>query len=264
MISVMRIHASASATLLGALVPDLALVGDAGAGDDLVVEVERRARPPRRSAGRAGSRGSWRRAARRGRPSRWRGCAARSTFTPPSTTVSPALVSSQLPPVSAARSTITEPGAIAATASAVISVGAGRPGIGAVVMITSCAGGVLGQRLAHLLVLLVGERARVAALGLGVGDEVELERPAAEDWICSQAARRMSKPVTTRRGASPWRSPAARRRRRRAPAPWPGGPCRRPWSSSGRSGRTRARRAAPPRSRRRSPARRARPSPGRG
>ena len=66
------------------------------------------------------------------------------------------------------------------TASAVIRSGAGRPGIRAVVMITSCLRGGLGQRLAHLLVLLVGERARVAALGLGVGDEVELQRAAAE------------------------------------------------------------------------------------
>ena len=40
--------------------------------------------------------------------------------------------------------------------------------------------GVLGQRLAHLLVLLLGQRARVAALVLGVWDEVELERAAAE------------------------------------------------------------------------------------
>ena len=40
--------------------------------------------------------------------------------------------------------------------------------------------GVLGQRLADLLVLLVGERAGVAALVLGVGDEVELERASTE------------------------------------------------------------------------------------
>ncbi len=59
------------------------------------------------------------------------------TLTPPSTTVSPALVSSQLPPVSAAMSTITEPGCIPRTASAVISSGAWRPGIAAVLMITS-------------------------------------------------------------------------------------------------------------------------------
>ncbi len=52
------------------------------------------------------------------------------TFTPLSeTTVSPASVSSQLPPESPARSTITEPGAMFATASRVSRIGAGRPGI---------------------------------------------------------------------------------------------------------------------------------------
>ena len=61
------------------------------------------------------------------------------TFTPLSeTTVLPASVSSQLPPESPARSTITEPGAMLATACLVSRVGAGRPGIWAVVMITSC------------------------------------------------------------------------------------------------------------------------------
>ncbi len=48
-------------------------------------------------------------------------------------TVSPGFESAQLPPVSAARSTITEPARIDATISAVISFGAGRPGICAVV-----------------------------------------------------------------------------------------------------------------------------------
>ena len=47
-------------------------------------------------------------------------------------------------------------------------------------MITSCFAAVLGERLADLLVLLVGQRAGVAALGLRVGDEVQLERAAAE------------------------------------------------------------------------------------
>ena len=52
------------------------------------------------------------------------------TLTPFSETiVSPASVSSQLPPESPARSTITEPGAMLATACSVISIGAGRPGI---------------------------------------------------------------------------------------------------------------------------------------
>ena len=101
-------------------------------------------------------------------------------MTPFSTTVSPAFESSQLPPDSPARSTITEPGCMSRTASAVISSGAGAAG--------DLRGGDdhvlprrgLGERLADLLVLLVGERAGVAALGLGVGDEVELERAAAE------------------------------------------------------------------------------------
>ncbi len=61
------------------------------------------------------------------------------TFTPLSeTTVVRASVSSQLPPESPARSTITEPGAMLATACFVSRIGAGRPGISAVVMITSC------------------------------------------------------------------------------------------------------------------------------
>ena len=47
------------------------------------------------------------------------------TLTPPSSTVSPALVSSQLPPLSPARSTITEPGFMLRTPSAVIRIGAG-------------------------------------------------------------------------------------------------------------------------------------------
>ena len=54
-----------------------------------------------------------------------------------STVVLPGVVSSQLPPASAARSTITEPGRIASTALAGISRGAGRPGISAVVITAS-------------------------------------------------------------------------------------------------------------------------------
>ena len=44
---------------------------------------------------------------------------------------------SQLPPASAAKSTITDPGFMAATISSVINVGAGRPGISAVVITMS-------------------------------------------------------------------------------------------------------------------------------
>src|SRR4051795_2313943 len=59
-------------------------------------------------------------------------------LTPPSVVnLSPGRVSSQLPPASAARSTITEPGFMSATADAGMSFGAGRPGTSAVVTITS-------------------------------------------------------------------------------------------------------------------------------
>ena len=51
---------------------------------------------------------------------------------------SPGLVNSTLPPRSAARSTITEPGCIDSTIALLTSFGAGRPGISAVVMTMSC------------------------------------------------------------------------------------------------------------------------------
>src|SRR5437899_1143613 len=52
------------------------------------------------------------------------------------TTISPGRVSSQFPPRSAAKSTMTEPGAIVATISAVTSTGGRRPGTTAAVMTT--------------------------------------------------------------------------------------------------------------------------------
>ena len=48
-------------------------------------------------------------------------------------------VAATLPPLAAAMSTTIEPGCIAATVSAVMSCGAGRPGISAVVMTMSAA-----------------------------------------------------------------------------------------------------------------------------
>ena len=53
------------------------------------------------------------------------------------TTASPATVPSTLPPLAAAMSTITLPGRIEATISAVMIRGAGRPGISAVVTMMS-------------------------------------------------------------------------------------------------------------------------------
>jgi hypothetical protein len=57
--------------------------------------------------------------------------------TPCLTTALPGSVSSQLPPCSAAMSTMTLPGFIVRTISAVMSLGAGLPGISAVVMMMS-------------------------------------------------------------------------------------------------------------------------------
>src|SRR2546423_503005 len=57
--------------------------------------------------------------------------------TPPTSTSLPAWVSSTLPPVSAARPTITDPGRIRRTMSPVTSSGALRPGTAAVVITTS-------------------------------------------------------------------------------------------------------------------------------
>ena len=57
--------------------------------------------------------------------------------TPCCTTALPGSVSSQLPPCSPAMSTITLPGFMVLTISAVISLGAGLPGMSAVVMMMS-------------------------------------------------------------------------------------------------------------------------------
>ena len=58
--------------------------------------------------------------------------------TPWAWATSPGLEPTTLPPCSTARSTITLPGFMDATISSVTSVGAGRPGIRAVVMTMSC------------------------------------------------------------------------------------------------------------------------------
>ena len=97
------------------------------------------------------------------------------------TTVWPGSVSSQLPPVSAARSTITEPGFMFLTACSVTSSGARPAGHGGGGDHGVHLADLLGEQLALLLLLLVGELARVAAGGLGVLEaHVELEEAGAE------------------------------------------------------------------------------------
>ena len=108
---------------------DLLLAGDACAARDLVRPVERRARPRARGGGAAPGRCASR-ASTRGTASSSGGSSAPTSVTPSRSTISPGSVSSQLPPVSAARSTITEPGRIASTADAGMIFGAGAAGDG--------------------------------------------------------------------------------------------------------------------------------------
>ena len=141
----------------------------------------------------------------------------------PSITVSPSTVSSQLPPVSAARSTITEPGRMLRTISAVIEPRRGAPGICAVrddeILIVD----VLADRRERALLLVVALRLGVAALVLGArAHEVGRDELRAEAFTCSRAAARTSKaPTLRRRAGARWRWPAAppRRRRSRTPSP---------------------------------------------
>ncbi len=81
------------------------------------------------------------------------------TVTSCATTSSPGCVSAQFPPCSAARSTITLPGFMAATISAVMSSGAGLPGISAVVTMMStslacCANSAISASMNSLLITL--------------------------------------------------------------------------------------------------------------
>ena len=101
-------------------------------------------------------------------------------LTPFTTTVSPGLQSSQLPPCSAARSTTTEPGFIPCTMSAVMRIGARRPGISAVVMTASDLAMWRLQHLGLLLLLFLGDLFRVAALGLRVLEAFDLDELGAQ------------------------------------------------------------------------------------
>ena len=116
--------------------------------------------------------------------------------TPPSTISSPGRVSSQLPPVSAARSTITDPGRMPRTASAVTSFGAGRPGIAAVVITTSKPGIRACSSACWAACCSGRQLPRVAALGLLALDaEVEERRAERLDLLAHRG--RTSKPLTT-------------------------------------------------------------------
>ena len=163
----------ASTAAVGALVDDLAVLHHAAALDDLVLPVELQRAvladeqlEQRLHVAREQLRGVL------GHASRGR-FSGETIFTSCRTTVSPGSVSSQLPPASPARSTITEPGFMPSTASAVTSFGAGRPGHERGRDDHVEALDRVGQRLLLGGALLLGQLARVAALAAGLEAEVE-------------------------------------------------------------------------------------------
>ena len=100
------------------------------------------------------------------------------------TTISSATEPSTLPPLAAAMSTMTEPGLIEATISPVMSRGAGRPGMSAVVTMMSTSGAWAAYSsaaapvvlLAHLLGVAVARRRGRVHLGHLHGEEVGAHR----------------------------------------------------------------------------------------
>ena len=183
-------------------------------------------------------------------------------FTSWRTTVCPGSVSSQLPPASPARSTITEPGFIPSTASAVTSRGAGRPGHERGRDDDVEALDRVGQRLLLAGALLLGQLARVAALAARLEAEVEPLRAERLDLLGDLGAhvvagRARAQPLGGRERLQARHADAEHEHLGRA------GSCRRRSSASGRSARAPRRPAARRGSRRRCSARRARPSTGR-
>ena len=116
--------------------------------------------------------------------------------TPPSENSSPGRVSSQLPPVSAARSTITEPGRIARTALAGISLGAARPGIAAVV-ITASNSGIRRASSSCCVRCSSSVSSRAYPPSVSSPTTPRSRNAAPSDSTCSRTAGRTSKPETT-------------------------------------------------------------------
>ena len=159
-------HVARAEQLLNPRVDDLAVAGDQRVADDLVFEVDLDLLVLDQVQQEGGDvlgvhlAGVLRGLGRQIQSGRGSSRRAR----PPS---GPALVNSQLPPRSAARSTITEPGAILATISAVTRTGDFLPGMAAVVITASLLGDDFGHQFALLAVELFAHLLGVAALGLG-------------------------------------------------------------------------------------------------
>ena len=214
-----------SSTISGLVHADAPLVGDAGGADDLVGEVERAGAPSTTGAA-AASRRCGRTAGSRAAACRSR-AGSGATIVTPSTVVGLARVVglAVAARVSAARSTTTEPCRIAATIARVTRIGAGRPGMSAVVITTSDVGDVPRDELLLEAVGLLGELLRVAAgaLAVALGQLDRDERRAEALDLLARGRRARRTPTRPRRAGARSRSPAGRRRRRRAPAPCAGG-----------------------------------------
>ena len=120
------------------------------------------------------------------------------TFTKLSVVTSfPGWVTSQLPPFSAARSTTTDPGFMSATCSALISFGAGLPGISAVVMTISTYSHCLANNFiyASMNSLLISF-AYPPAPAPDYSIPFTSKNSAPRDSICSLAAGLTSNPLT--------------------------------------------------------------------
>ena len=204
---------------------DLAGVGDAGAGDDLVLEVGGEGRSPSRT-GHQGDhvddvlgvepatpgRASARARSRRPRPGRCRSA-------PPC----PAATPSTLPPDSAARSTTTEPGFICSTivgGDQQRRLPAGHGGGG-----DQRVGGGDVRRQQVALPLRRGPRSSPGhSRRRPPASRARARSPTAPiERISSAAAARTSYALTTAPSRGRWRSPAGRRRRRPGRPPGPGG-----------------------------------------
>jgi hypothetical protein len=142
-------------------------------------------------------------------------CTGPSTATPAISTRSPARVPATLPPVSAARSTTTEPGRIEASPAASTSTGARRPGTWAVAMTKSWVGSAAASAArvfacsSSLWALAYPPAASASAEASGP------TKVAPRLSTCSRAAARTSKPATT----APSRRAVAMAWRPATPAP---------------------------------------------
>ena len=164
-------------------------------------------------------------------------------------TVSPARVSSQLPPVSAAMSTITAPGFMRATASLRMMRGAARPGTGGRRNHRVRGGDVLLEHFLLLRLLLGRELAGVAACALGADAGLDELRAQRLDLFAGGRAHVVglddgAQALRRGDGLQPGDARADHQHLRRADG------ARRRWSASAGTCRASAPRSAPPCSRR--------------